>query len=74
VQKVMAPLTSRSDGIPDSLIIFWIDNTQLLKSALLDLNSYSLFGCHSRISDRLSDQKLKMHVHRIKGRIMSKDG
>jgi hypothetical protein len=57
---------SRPDGIPDSLIIFWIDNMQLIKAALSDLNFHSLFDYHSRISDRLSHQQVKMYVQRIK--------
>jgi hypothetical protein len=62
----MAHPISRPDGIPDSLIISWIDNTQLIKAALSDLNSHSLLDCHSRISDRLSHQKVKTQVQRIK--------
>jgi hypothetical protein len=67
VQKVIAPHPiSRPDGIPDSLIISWIDTTQLMKAALSDLNSHSLLDCHSRISDRLSREKVKTQVQRIK--------
>jgi hypothetical protein len=61
-----SPPISRPEGIPDSLIISWIDNTQLIKAPLSDLNSHSLPDCHSRISDRLSHQKVKMYVERIK--------
>jgi hypothetical protein len=60
------PLISTPDGIPDSLIISWIDNTQLIKAALSDLNFYSLLDCNGRISERLSHQKVKTHLHRIK--------
>jgi hypothetical protein len=55
-----SPLISRPDGIQDSLVVFWLDNTQLMKAALSDLNSHSLFDCHSRISDRLFHQEVKM--------------
>jgi hypothetical protein len=67
---------SRPDGIPDSLISCWIGNTQMIKAALSDLNSHSLFDCHSRISDRLSRQQVKMSVQWIQmenheqGRVM----
>jgi hypothetical protein len=37
-----------------------------MKAALSDLNSHSLLDCHSRISDRLSHQKVKTQVQRIK--------
>jgi hypothetical protein len=60
------PPISRPDAILDSLIISWIDNTQLIKAALSDLNSHSLLDSHSRISDRLSHQKVKTHLHGIK--------
>jgi hypothetical protein len=62
----MAPSDLKTRRVPDSLIISWIDNTQLIKAALSDLNSHSLFDCHSRISDRLSHQKVKTQVQRIK--------
>jgi hypothetical protein len=60
------PPISRPDGIPDSLIVFWIDNTCLIKAALSDLNFHSLLHCDGRISDRLSHQKVKTHLHIIK--------
>jgi hypothetical protein len=43
-----------------------IDNTQLTKPALLDLNFHSLLDCHSRISDRPSHQNVKTEVEPIK--------
>jgi hypothetical protein len=42
--------------------ISWIDNTWLVKGASSDLNSHSLFDYHSRMSDRLSHQKVKTQV------------
>ena len=60
------PLISRPERIPDLLIILRIDNMQLTKGALSDLNSYSLLDCHSRISDRLSPQNVKTDVRPIK--------
>jgi hypothetical protein len=66
VQKVIAPPISRPDGIPDSLIISWIDSTQLIKAAFSDLNFHSLVDCDRRISERLSHQKVETHLHRIK--------
>jgi hypothetical protein len=62
----MAPPISRPDGIPDSLIVSWIDNTQLIKDASSDLNSHSLLDCDGRISDRPSHQKVKTQVQRLK--------
>jgi hypothetical protein len=38
---------------------------QLIKAALSDLNSHSLFDRRSRISDRLSHRKVKMSIQRI---------
>jgi hypothetical protein len=57
---------STPDGIPDSLIISRIDNTQLIKAAFSDLNFHSLIDCDGRISERPSHQKVKTHLHRIK--------
>jgi hypothetical protein len=60
------PAISKSDGIPDSLIIACRDNTQLMKAAFSDLNFHSLLDCDGRISERLSRQKVKTHLHRMK--------
>jgi hypothetical protein len=60
------PPISRSDGITDSLIAPWIDNTYLIKAASSDSNSHSLLDCDGRIPDRPSYQKVKTQLQRIK--------
>jgi transposase len=38
----------------------------MIKAALSNLNFHSLLDCDGRISERLSRQKVKTHLHRIK--------
>jgi hypothetical protein len=73
MQKVMAHRISRPGGIPDSLIISWIDDPQMIKGALSDLDFHSLLDCQSRFSDRPPHQKVKTYVSGSKCKIMRKD-
>jgi hypothetical protein len=54
------------DPLVRSLIIPWIDNSQLIKAAFSDLNFHSLLNSDGRISERLSHQELNEHPNRIK--------
>jgi hypothetical protein len=48
-----APPISRPDRIPESLLMRWIDDTQLMKLASSDLNLCLVLDSHILISHRL---------------------
>jgi hypothetical protein len=71
VEKVMrSPSISRSDRIPESMMMRWIHNRQLVKSTLSDLSFRSLFDSQTLIFGRSFHQNAKTKLTRIK---MDKD-